>query len=112
MGLVNVLEALLHFLIDLLFERFRSHFKSRFDLCGIRLDGQRSVPVLIVEDPALPLGNDRLAEFLFGQGVAPVAESALGKFHDVALVDHRHRLQSALNGVTDAASDELLRAGD
>jgi hypothetical protein len=58
-----------------------------------------------------PLVNRHRAELGFGQLVGPVAEGALGVFHDVALVDNRHALAVVGDGVLEGGADEPLRAG-
>ena len=62
--------------------------QARLDHRGVLLDGELRIAVAIVDDPALALGDDFIAEFVPRQFVAPVAERAFGELHDVALV-HR-----------------------
>ena len=59
--------------------------------------------------PLVP-GVDLLGEFAFGQGVAPVAEGALGELHDVALVHQRQALALVGDGVLEGGSDQALGA--
>src|SRR5690606_19539352 len=81
----------------------------RLDLPRVLLDRQVRVLVLVVEDPALALGDDVVAELLARHVIAPVAERALGELHDVALVDERHALAPVLERVADARGHEALR---
>src|SRR5690606_11183658 len=64
----------------------------------------------IVPGPQLVFGDSVVAELLGGNLVAPVAEGALRKFLDVALVYQRHALAPALDGVADGLPDEALGA--
>ena len=51
-----------------------------------------------------------VAEFAFGQRVAPVAERAFGKLHDVALVHEGHTLAPVDDGIADRRADQALAA--
>ena len=55
--------------------------------------------------------NFHRAEFILREFVRPVAERALGKFHDVALVDDREALALLLDGVFQRSAHEPLGAG-
>ena len=67
--------------------------------------------------PAVVLGHfifaDRLAAELFPrQLVAPVAEGALGKLHDVAFVNQGHHLPLVVDGMTDGTAHQVLGSRD
>src|SRR5204862_3313014 len=47
---------------------------------------------------------------LLDEGVAPVAEGALGELHDVALVHERDALALVLDGVVEGGANEALTA--
>ena len=85
---------------------------ARLDQAGVVLAAEGVVPLQVVEDPAFPLGDAHVAEFAGGQLVAPVAEGALGEFHDVALVHQGHVALVALEaqGVLDGFADVALAA--
>ena len=86
------------------------HVEARLDLAGVRFDRDRRVLLLVAEDPALALGDDAIAEFARGELVAPIAESALGELHDVALVDDVHALALFGERVLDGGAGEALGA--
>jgi hypothetical protein len=50
------------------------------------------------------------AEFLLRQLIAPVAEAALGEFHDVPLVHERHAGEAVLDRMLDRGAHESCRA--
>src|SRR5690606_4968500 len=54
--------------------------------------------------------NRLSAELITGQLVAPIAETAFCKLHDVALMDKRHGRTVVINGVLDSLAHEALRA--
>src|SRR5712691_7667790 len=83
--LEHLLDLGLHFLLELLV----GLLQARLDHRGVLLDADVGVAVAVGQDPALALGDNVRAEFIFGQFVAPVAERALGKFLDVAFVHQR-----------------------
>ena len=66
--------------------------------------------VAVAEDPALALGDDLVAEFFHRQFVAPVAERALGKLLDVALVHDGHDALLVIERVLNRAAHQPLRS--
>src|SRR5262249_35725354 len=52
---------------------------------------------------------DLLSEFLLRYLVSPVSERPLCEFHDVALVDKRHRAALVLEGVFDSSAYQSRR---
>ncbi len=90
-GGVDGVEAIFHFFVEGLAEIIGREFQARFDLVGILLDGEIRILVFVVDDPALTLGDDLVAELLGGDFVSPLAECAFGEFLDVAFVDQRDR---------------------
>ena len=71
--------------------------------------GARSRPSGLGLLPLVP-GVDLAGELALGQGVAPVAEGALGELHDVALVDERDALPLVGDGVLDGGAHQPLGA--
>ena len=67
---------------------------------------------MVVDDPALALGDDLVAELLRGQLVSPLAECAFGELLDVALVHEGHRLAIVGQRVLDGHAHQALGAGD
>ncbi len=55
--------------------------------------------------------NFHRAEFALREFITPIAKSAFGKFHDVALVDNRHRFFLFGNRVKHRRAEQALRAG-
>ncbi len=90
----------------------RRELQARLDHLGVFFDGKPGIPVEIVDDPALALGDDLVAELLRRQFVSPLAECAFGELLDVALVNDRHGLAIVLQGVLDRHADQALGAGD
>jgi hypothetical protein len=80
------------------------------DGAGVVFAGEVGVGVFVAQDPGFALGDDFVAEFTRGEGVAPVFEGAFGELHDVALVDKGEALAFFAQGVFDCAADEALGA--
>ena len=78
---------------------------------GILRDGQIRILVFVVENPALALGDDLVAEFFGGEFVSPLAERAFGELLDVAFVHERDGLASVLERVLDGHADQALGSG-
>jgi len=62
--------------------------------------------------PELVLGDGTVAELVPGDLVAPVAERALGEFHDVSLVHQGHRFPVVVDGVLYRLAHQVLRIDD
>src|SRR6266478_310223 len=102
-------ERLLYFAVNSLLERVRSLFESRFDQRRILFHGKRGILVQIVHDPALALGDRLRSELFARQVIAPVAERALGKLLDVALVHQRNALLVVRQRVLDGPAHQPFR---
>src|SRR5258708_23105121 len=88
-GSVNRIQALLDFTVKLFLEALRRKLKTRLDHCCVLFDGESGVLVNVIENPALALCDNVIAELIAGNLVSPLAESAFGKFLNVALVHKR-----------------------
>ena len=104
------IQAGLHFRFHLQTESPWRHIESGLDAGGNSLDGRGRVLIALVEDPTFALRDGGPAELFFRELVAPIAERALRKFHDVALVDQGHGLEPLVERKTQAAAYQLIRA--
>eukprot|EP00050_Salpingoeca_kvevrii_P006099 m.287411 g.287411 ORF g.287411 m.287411 type:complete len:424 (+) comp11770_c0_seq1:400-1671(+) len=104
-GAADAAEDALDLINELLLLGIRHHVVAGLDGLGV-LDGIGGAAVVVVENPALALGDDLVAELTGGDAVAPVLEAALGKLHDVALVDESDAAAALLEGVLDGSIDE------
>ena len=75
---------------------------------GLLLGVGRGLALLGLGPLPLVPGVGLVGELALGQGVAPVAEGALGELHDVALVHQRHALALVGDGVLDRRADQPL----
>ena len=98
---INAVEHALDFLLHLLPERRLGKFHPRFDHLCIFRDRQLRVLILVIQNPALALGDYLIAKLFGGKLVSPLAERALGKLLDISFVHQRHRFPSALQSVLD-----------
>ena len=75
MARVDRVENVAHFLVNRLAEIFRGELQAGLDQAGVLFDGEIGVLILVVENPALPLGDDLVPEFLR----SPVRNPTCGK---------------------------------
>src|SRR5438270_5258544 len=110
-SLVDGIEDIFHFLVNRIAEFRRAELQARLDQVCILLDCNIGILVLVVENPALALGNDLVAKFLRGQFVAPLAKSALGELLDVALVNQGYTLAAVLERELNGHANQALGSG-
>ena len=110
MGCIDRVERLLHFGVNVFLERLGRPLEPRLDHRSILLHGKIRILVEIVHNPALALGDGLRAELVARQLVAPIAERALRKFLDVALVNQRHALALVVERVADGAPHQPFRS--
>ena len=105
---INRVNNRLHFFVNRLTEIFRSKFHARLNQCRVRLDGKVGIFVFVIQNPALALGHDLIAEFFGGQLISPLAKRSLGKLLDISLVYQGHTLAPALQGKLDRHAHQTL----
>ncbi len=95
---------------DIEVRRAREHLLERDVGDGVLDDDARTGSALGNFAPGSAI-HLRRAEFRLRQLITPVAECALGVFHDVAFVDNRHALAFVRDGVLDGRTHQTLGAG-
>jgi hypothetical protein len=85
--------------------------KAGLDEVRVLFNREIRILVFIVDDPALTLGHDLVAEFLRSEFVSPLAERAFGELLDVAFVDERDRFVLMFESVLDGHPYQTLCAG-
>ncbi len=106
---VDGIHGLLHFRVDTFLEVVGTLFQPRLDHAPVLFDGQRRVPVEVIDDPALTLGYGIRAKLLTREFIAPIAKATLGKFLDIALVHQRHALAPVRKSILDSPAYQPLR---
>ena len=110
MRLANRRNRILHFLHDALAKLPGRKLDARLDHRRILFRGQPRLRFQVAQDPALALSHRCIAELFNRNLVAPLAERALGKLLDVALVHQRHRLQAVVDRILNRRAHQPLRS--
>ena len=108
---VDGIETVFYFLIEVVAEIVGRELEAGLDEVRILLDGETGILVLVVNDPALALGDDMSAEFFGGEFISPLAERAFGELLDVAFVDERNRFVFIVESMLDGHAHQTFRAG-
>ena len=108
---INTVEDLLHFFFHRLPERRRSELHAGLNHLRILRHGQIGILIFVIDDPTFALSDNLVAEFLGGNVVSPLAEGALGKLLDVALVHQRDRFAAGLESMLDRHAHQALGSG-
>ncbi len=74
---VDCLENIAHFLVHRLAEGFARELQAGLDQAGVFFDREVGVLVLVIDNPALALGDDFVPKLRGGELVSPLAEMRL-----------------------------------
>jgi len=77
-------------------------------VCDHVLDDDFPVRARVAESQPRTAVDFLGAEFVLRDLVAPVAESAFGELHDVALVDKCHRVSVLVDRIVEGLADQTL----
>ena len=108
---IDTVEHVFHFQLHSVAKRGRSKLHPRLNQFSILRHRQVQILVLVADDPALALRDHLVAKLLGGQLVSPLAERALGKLLDVALVHQRHTLAASLQRMKNRHAHQAFGSG-
>src|SRR5437870_1185692 len=109
--LVDLVQHILDFFIDGFLELFGRKFQPRLDHVGILFDCEIGILIFVIQNPALALGDNLVAELLSREVITPLAEGALGELLDIALVHQRDTLLASLKSGLDSHAHQALGSG-
>ena len=83
---INSIQDRLYFLVYRLTELLGRKLHAGLNHGGILLGCEVGIFIFIIQNPALALGYDLVAEFLCGQFVSPFSKRAFSKLLDVSFM--------------------------
>src|ERR1700674_1041456 len=108
---IDGIDAVFYLFVEVAAETVRGELEAALDEVRVLLDSESGILVLVVNDPALALGDDMSAEFFRGEFVSPLAERTFGELLDVAFVYERDRLVLVVESMLDGHAHQTFRAG-